>query len=37
MPSLQSRHIDNVYSIATGTALADPATSLVHKLSLIHI
>ncbi|MCT8177484.1 sigma-54-dependent Fis family transcriptional regulator [Variovorax sp. CY25R-8] len=31
MPSLQSRHIDNVYSIATGTALADPATSLVHK------
>jgi transcriptional regulator of acetoin/glycerol metabolism len=31
MTSLQSRHIDNVYSIATGTALADPATSLVHK------
>jgi len=32
MTSLQSRHIDNVYSIATGTALvADPAQSLVHK------
>ncbi|CAN7151036.1 sigma-54-dependent Fis family transcriptional regulator [Variovorax paradoxus] len=31
MTSLQSRHIDNVYSIATGTALADPAASLVHK------
>ncbi|RIX80636.1 sigma-54-dependent Fis family transcriptional regulator [Acidovorax cavernicola] len=32
MTSLQSRHIDNVYSIATGGALlADPAASLVHK------
>lgn len=31
MTSLQSRHIDNVYSIATGSALADPAASLVHK------
>jgi transcriptional regulator of acetoin/glycerol metabolism len=31
MTSLQSRHIDNVYSIATGAALADPAQSLVHK------
>ncbi|MET3177987.1 UNVERIFIED_ORG: transcriptional regulator of acetoin/glycerol metabolism [Variovorax guangxiensis] len=31
MTSLQSRHIDNVYSIATGAALADPARSLVHK------
>lgn len=31
MASLQSRHIDNVYSIATGAALADPAQSLVHK------
>ncbi|MDP9913810.1 transcriptional regulator of acetoin/glycerol metabolism [Variovorax boronicumulans] len=32
MTSLQSRHIDNVYSIATGTALrADPGASLVHK------
>ncbi|RUR66630.1 GAF domain-containing protein [Variovorax guangxiensis] len=31
MTSLQSRHIDNVYSIATGAALADPAASLVHK------
>ncbi|WP_418132872.1 sigma-54-dependent Fis family transcriptional regulator [Variovorax sp. 375MFSha3.1] len=31
MTSLQSRHIDNVYSITTGAALADPAASLVHK------
>ncbi|MGJ7612888.1 MULTISPECIES: sigma-54-dependent Fis family transcriptional regulator [unclassified Variovorax] len=31
MISLQSRHIDNVFSIATGTALADPAGSLVHR------
>ena len=31
MISLQSRHIDNVCSIATGAALADPARSLVHK------
>ncbi|MEZ2294681.1 sigma-54-dependent Fis family transcriptional regulator [Variovorax sp. RCC_210] len=31
MTSLQSRHIDNVYSIATSTALTDPAQSLVHR------